>query len=172
MIYKILIFDDNQIELTINNTYIQTFVSMYKLRTEIVALHNAREVIKHGESRHIDIAFLDINKSEGEYSGIKLAGHILKRSPDAVIIFVTGEIVTITEVFNVRAFDYVLKPIDSEKIRTAFVRAIKQASLVNNKVSTTPLIITVDNLKKKIRQANISYTTIQKDFPNSNNVVK
>jgi len=165
MKYRILICDDNRIELRIIYTYVQTFVAMYKQNAEINTFFNAQDVIKFCETRPIDIAFLDINMDEEECSGIKLARHILQHSPKVVNVFVTGEMASVPEVFSVRCFDYIQKPIDSEKFRLSFIRAIKQASVVNNAQSTASLMITVDNLKKKIRQSTISY--IEKELARS-----
>lgn len=170
MAYKILICDDNRVELKILYTYTQTFVSMYKQKAEIYTFYNAQDVMSFCEANQIDIAFLDINLGEREYNGIKIAGHILKYSPNVVNVFVTGEMVTIPEVFNVRGFDYIQKPIDSEKFRLSFLRAIKQAGAVRNIQSTAPLIITVDNLKKKIRQSHILH--IEKELARSKIVLR
>jgi len=165
MKFRILICDDNRIELKIIYTYIQAFVAKYRQKVEINTFFDAQDVIKFSEINPIDVAFLDINMGEEEYSGLKLAGHILQHSPKVVTVFVTGEMVSVPEVFSVRCFDYIQKPIDSEKFRISFIRAIRQASVVNNTQSTASLMITVDNLKKKIRQSNIHY--IEKEHARS-----
>lgn len=170
MAIHILIRDDNPIELKINRTYLTTFASLYKVKVEVAAFKNSKDALVYAENQKIDIAFLDINMGEHESTGIHLARKLLQKYPDIVNIFVTGEMVSIPEVFDARAFDYIQKPIDSEKFKLSFVRAVKQVIGIQNRQSTAQLLITVDNLKRKIRQSNILY--IEKKQSQSDIVLK
>lgn len=157
MKYNILVCDDNKIELKINATYLRTFAKLYKIEMELALFSDGAQVLEYIEDNRVDIAFLDIDMGEGSMNGIQIAGKLLEKNRGIVTVFITGEMVTVPEVFAVRAFDYIQKPTDSEKFKVSFVRAIKQAARINSMQSTSTLLITVDNLKKKIRQSNIIY---------------
>lgn len=65
--------------------------------------------------------------------------------------------VTIPEVFKVRAFDYVQKPINLDFFKVTFARAIKQILKSKSIGTYETIIVTVENLKEKINQSNIIY---------------
>lgn len=69
--------------------------------------------------------------SMGGMSGLEMIPHVLKRSPDTVVIMVSGlqTIETAVEALRVGAFDYVLKPFNLEHVERAVERALEHRSL-------------------------------------------
>lgn len=70
------------------------------------------------------IYLLDIHGVEG----MSIAREIRRRKSRSVIIFITGFREFMEEAFDVQAFHYLLKPIESEKFARVFRRAMTEAS--------------------------------------------
>ena len=157
MKYNLLICDDNIYEIEIIYSYIEKIFSNHQIELEINKFIDVEQALEYAKSQQIDIALLDIDMGQGKSSGISLAANLLKKNPEIVNIFVTGEMVTIPEVFSVRAFDYIQKPINPNSFKTALFRAINQVNGVRSRKKIESIVIIVDNLKMKIITNNIIY---------------
>lgn len=155
--YKIIICEDNKIELKIIVTYILSFAEQYKIEVDLRRFSDINEALVCAENEKMDIAFLDINMGQSQPTGIQLAASLLKKNQEIVNIFITGEMVSVPEVFKVRTFDYIQKPIDSLVFDNAFVRAIKQVNGIRSRRHMDSLVVVVNNLKIKLIQNNIIY---------------
>ena len=92
---------------------------------EIMAFATGEEMLK--AQNDFDISFLDVEM--GEISGMDVANHIRQKehgSTRSIIIFVTGYEKYMNRAFDVSAFHYLLKPIDEEKFRNVFGRALNE----------------------------------------------
>lgn len=89
-----------------------------------VEVYAAGEKLLHA-GRTYDIIFLDI-QMDG-LSGIETARMLRKKSEDAVLIFITGIKDYVFEAFDVAAFYYLLKPVEENKFKDVFDRAVKEA---------------------------------------------
>ena len=80
---------------------------------------------------NFDIYFLDIEM--GEVSGMDIARRIREQEDNgrqrSIIIFVTGYREYMEAAFDVNAFHYLIKPIDTEKFSEVFHRAWKEVSV-------------------------------------------
>lgn len=80
---------------------------------------------------NFDICFLDIEMKN--VSGMDIARHIRKREEHgtqrSIIIFVTGYREYMEEAFDVNAFHYLIKPVDTGKFSEVFGRACKEVSV-------------------------------------------
>lgn len=85
---------------------------------------SSAEALLSSYTRHQDqqILFLDI-KLDG-ISGMDAAEHIRRLDPLAVIIFVTAYSDFVFQGYDVRAFNYILKPYDEEKIAQVLREAL------------------------------------------------
>ncbi len=122
---RIIICDDNQIQLEIMNTYITDYLTEKNLleSCELLCFSNGDSVNEKVDELSIDVAFLDI-EMEG-LSGINLSRIIREKYPNAIIIFVTGFKEHAITAFSVRALDYVIKPISVEKLNTLLDEVVK-----------------------------------------------
>ncbi len=92
---------------------------------EIMTFATGKEMLK--VRSNFDISFLDVEMKE--VSGMDVANHIRQEeegSTKSIIIFVTGYEKYMNSAFDVSAFHYLLKPIDEEKFRNVFGRALKE----------------------------------------------
>jgi diguanylate cyclase (GGDEF)-like protein len=109
------------------------------LLLELLSVHDcvlaasAEEALAVLETRIFDVVLSDI-KMPGA-SGLELVPAILKRSPDTVVVMVSGEqtIETAIEAMRVGAFDYVTKPLDLRHVQAAVDRALAQHELLVKK---------------------------------------
>ena len=102
---KCIIVDDERPAREELRYFIEKFSSM-----QITAeLEDGNEVIEYLSKNSIDVAFLDI--SMPLMSGINLASAIKKSNPDMLVIFVTAHRDFAVDAFELKAFDYILKPI-------------------------------------------------------------
>ena len=108
---------------------------------EITAFASGEEMLKSQED--FDISFLDMEM--GEMSGLDAARYIRqeqeeKGSAKSIIIFVTGYDKYMNDAFDVSAFHYLMKPINEEKFRTVFERALKELSAAEERTNRYILI--------------------------------
>lgn len=113
---KCIIVDDERPAREELRYFIEKFSSM-----QIAAeLEDGNEVIEYLSKNSIDVAFLDI--SMPLMSGIDLASAIKKSNPHMLVIFVTAHRDFAVDAFELKAFDYILKPISKDRIIELFFR--------------------------------------------------
>ncbi len=94
---------------------------------EVVASYTtAEEGLRGIRQFKPDVAFLDIEMPVS--SGIELAGLLQQQSRDGYtdIVFVTAFDAYALDAFTVQAFDYLLKPIDKERLRLTVERIVQR----------------------------------------------
>ncbi len=152
---NIAVCDDENITLKINCTYINELAKKYRVDACINGFNNGEAVIEYAEKEEIDLLFMDIDMKG--MNGIQAAAKVMKKNPRVVTIFITGHREFAYDAFTVEAFSFIVKPIDPERLDRIFKKAILQVNDLNLRRQRTPLIITEDNLKKKINQGIILY---------------
>ncbi len=108
---RIFAVDDEQLLL---NRLVKTITKCLP-DAEICAFSSSDEVINALDGETVDIAFLDIEL--GDISGIELAQKIKAVYPFCNIVFCTGYRTHAIEAFELGACDYLVKPINEEKLR-------------------------------------------------------
>ena len=100
---------------------------------ECVLAKSGEEAIKLLKHRTFDLAISDINM-EG-ISGLDLVPHVLKESPDTVVLMVSGlqTIETAIDAMRAGAFDYMTKPLDIRHVEAAVERALAHHQLLKEK---------------------------------------
>jgi len=78
----------------------------------------------------IDAAFLDIEMPE--LDGFQLANHILDLQSWAAVVFVTAYNEYAVEAFRLNALDYLMKPVDKNRLRETLDRIIQEKDLQLN----------------------------------------
>lgn len=151
----IAVCEDETIALKINCTYIRELSKKYRINANVVGFSSGESMLEFAEKEEVDIIFMDIDL--GRMNGIQTAAAILKKYPRMITIFITGHREFAYDAFTVEAFSFLTKPIDPERLERVYKKAILQANYVNKQMVPVSLIITEDNLKKKINQPNIIY---------------
>lgn len=155
MEYIIGICDDETFHLKVNMLYIQEIASRNQISVILKSFRNSEQLFSYLEKYPLNILFLDIDL--GEESGIDIASRLSQEFPDITTIFLTGHREFTTEAFDVEAFGYIMKPIDEHKLERILNKAFAQSYGIKSKAFHSSLIITEENIKKKIRQGDILY---------------
>lgn len=123
---------------------------------DVTKYPSGEELIDGGAD--FDIYFLDIDL--GSVSGMDVARHIREQEESgrqrSIIIFVTGYREYMEAAFDVNAFHYLMKPIDTEKFSEVFGRAWKEAA-VSYEQTKKYIIVKSSGTQKKILLKNIYY---------------
>lgn len=152
---NIIVCDDESIALKINCTYIEELAKKYRIDANVTGFLSGEKVIEFLETNVIDVAFLDIDLKG--VNGLTVASRIIKKYPRVITIFITAHREYAYDAFTVEAFSYLTKPVDQERLERIFKKAIIQVNDIHNRRQRVPLIITEDNIKRKISQSCILY---------------
>ena len=114
-------------------TYLSSLVRKQDTECQITEYASADEYLS-ADKEH-DLLFLDIEMQNGrsgkgdtDKNGMWLAREIRRsnKGKQPIIVFVTGYKEYVFDAFDVDAFQYLLKPIDTQKFADIFHRAVKQ----------------------------------------------
>ena len=97
-------------------------------QTEVVAeASNVRDAIEQLKSHPCDVMFLDINMPEA--SGLQLAEALQRLKFPPAVVFVSAYSEHALDAFKVNAVDYLLKPVDTERLSQAIQRVVEHVTL-------------------------------------------
>jgi response regulator RpfG family c-di-GMP phosphodiesterase len=90
---------------------------------------SAEEALSELDGAEFDLVLSDIQM--GGMSGLEMIPRVLSKSPDTVVVMVSGmqTIESAVGAMRVGAFDYVIKPFDLSKVETAVGRALEHHDL-------------------------------------------
>ncbi|BBF43913.1 two-component response regulator [Lachnospiraceae bacterium KM106-2] len=155
MKYRIVICDDEEMILKVNQLYLQEIAKRAEIEIEILTCKTGEEVFRQASKGMIHIAFLDIDM--GNENGIQIAVELKKQFPDIQVIFITGHKEFALSAFEVEAIGYLVKPIDPAKLEHQLKKAVNLIILSKNRIARKTLLITEENVKKKLPQYKIKY---------------
>ena len=151
---KIAICDD---EANIR-AYLSSLIQAQDCPCEIAEYASAGDCL--ADNREIDLLFLDIELTTDRsgLDGMALARKIREQVTEIqpVIIFVTGYERYVFDAFDVRAFQYLLKPVDEEKFAQVFARAVAQIGTTKEKLGRV-LTLQSANTSKTVPLDSIYY---------------
>lgn len=91
------------------------------------------EAVKICDNNRIDLAFMDIRMPQMD--GLEAAHHLTQMKVPPAVVFVTAYDDYALEAFSVNAIDYLLKPIQRDKLEQAITKASQLNPLQLNKVT-------------------------------------
>lgn len=121
--YKISIIDENEEDLMRMESMLQEYAKEYNYKFNISSFHNAKAYLKK-EDLDSEIIFLDIKMSEMD--GLTLAKMIRKTCPDVIIIFCTFFRKFAIKCYDVSAFGFLVKPVQSDSFTYTLKRALEK----------------------------------------------
>ncbi|GGE53632.1 hypothetical protein GCM10011391_35630 [Pullulanibacillus camelliae] len=92
----------------------------------------------------VDIAFIDINMPKE--SGLDFAKRIREKGWQMKLVFVTSHKEFALPAFDVYAYDYIVKPISQERLKTTISRAVSEETVKAQEEAVTPPAVSVPNL--------------------------
>jgi len=137
-------------------------------RVEVVGeAGDVRAAVELIKNHNADVIFLDINMPG--FSGIQLA-EVLKSHPNPpAIIFVTAYSNFALQAFEVNAIDYLIKPVETERLHTALDKLKKTAQPTNEpdyvaSVNATRVTVNKGGKKHFISSSAIIYLMAKDDY--------
>ena len=146
----IAVCDDMPIECADIAKQIENILKQSDIDFVIKKFFGGQELIQAREG--FDIIFLDIKMPK--ISGMDLAKKLREQGKQSLIIFITSASEYVFEAFDVEAFQYLLKPIQNDKLKIVLEKAIKRIQI---DVNTDFLIISADRQTKKVFLKDILY---------------
>ncbi|MHC1723294.1 MAG: LytR/AlgR family response regulator transcription factor [Aminipila sp.] len=150
---SIAVCDDNTIECLSISNKIHDFLLQTGVEHTILEFFDGAELLESNNS--FDIVFLDIKMKK--MNGLKTAELLRKKIKHFILVFVTSYQEYVYQAFDVEAFNYILKPINNNKLAKTLERAIaKNANQRDNFI-----IINKNREIIKINLADVIYFEIQ-----------
>ena len=160
MPYQIGICDDEVYQIKVNRLFLKELADKYQYDFEYHGFQTGEQLKSYLRKNHLDILFLDIDL--GEESGMGIATWMAKHYPDIMKVFITGHREFAVEAFEVDAIGYLVKPYDIKKLNNVLNKAISQLEQRNRIEESREIVITEENLKKKIDCRDILYIERQR----------
>lgn len=153
MKYQIGVCDDELYQVKVNVLFLKEIAAKNGIDIECHGFNNGAQLKKYLAHKHLDVLLMDIDLNEE--SGIELAEEIAKEYPNLVLIFVTGHREFMKEAFEVEARGYLVKPLELDKMESVLKKALLQASALSKMHEAKELVVTDENIKKKIAYKDI-----------------
>lgn len=147
---SIAVCDDMPIECAELAERIEKILDKIGAEYSLKRFFEGQELLKCVES--FDIVFLDIKMPE--ISGMELAKQMRENGHESIIVFVTSAEEYVYESFDVEAFNFLIKPVNEEKLKNVLRKAVVKVTACNNEDF---LIISSEHQIKKILLKDILY---------------
>lgn len=142
--------DDMPIECAGIAKQIENILKQSNIDFLIKKFFSGQELLQSKES--FDVIFLDIKMPK--ISGMELAKELREQEKQSLIIFITSASEYVFEAFDVEAFQYLLKPVQNDKLKIVLEKALKRTEIDAN---SDFLIISVNRQIKKVFLKDILY---------------
>lgn len=101
-----------------------------------------------------DIVFLDIIMRDPD--GMTTAHSLRRKSPDIILIFISSSREYVFDAYDVEAFQYLLKPIDTKKLRNVLNKAVHKTETRSHEY----MMVSTERQMKKLFLEDIRYFEI------------
>lgn len=142
---RIAICDDDRRQVELLVKYIHELNLDFEY--SIITSEDPENLISVLDEEELDIAFLDIEM--GDITGIDVGKEIRDRFKDCIIVFITGFRDYALDAFQIKAKDYLIKPITPEKFRTLMEDVMEQYLIIHE--GGTRNYFTIENKEGYVR---------------------
>ena len=130
---------------------------------EVVAeASNASEAISSLSDWACDVMFLDINMPDA--NGLKLAGALRSLSFPPSVVFVSAYSEYAVDAFEVRAVDYLLKPVELDRLKESIKIIEKRNAILANHKKTIKIACEKSGKKIEINAKDIIFARARDDY--------
>ncbi|RLK52358.1 LytR/AlgR family response regulator transcription factor [Microbacterium telephonicum] len=128
----------------------------------IHATTSGPEALRMLTERPVAIAFLDIHMPQ--VGGLELARALRSLAVPPAVVFVTADDAHAVDAFDLRAVDYLLKPVRVERLRRAVDRALELTGAAPADADDEVLPVTVGQSVRFVRRADVRWVQAQGDY--------
>ncbi|MEV4736405.1 MULTISPECIES: LytR/AlgR family response regulator transcription factor [unclassified Microbacterium] len=128
---------------------------------DVLTASSGAEALRMLSQRAVRIAFLDIHMPG--LLGTELARSLLALAAPPAVVFVTADEARAVEAFELRAADYLLKPVRVERLRQAIDRVIDLGEVIAP-VDDEMLPVTVGSTVRFVRRSEVRWVQAQGDY--------
>lgn len=150
---RIAICEDERIHRDILESHLNTILKDENIQYDIITFKSGEELLENYK-KGIDIILLDIIMDN--LTGMEVAREIRKFDNEVEIIFITSLVDYIQEGYEVRAYRYIIKPIEYEELEKHILSCISELSRDNKNY----IVIKEKNEVHKILVDEITYVEI------------
>lgn len=118
---KVVCIDDEPLILEHLSSKLQQVEDVEVVSTHVCPMEGQNYILKND----VDTVFLDINLPE--VNGVDLAHQIVQKKPDIMVVFLTAHEEYAVKAYALEAVDYIVKPIQLERLQIAVNRARKKS---------------------------------------------
>ncbi len=128
MTYQIAICDDESIILKLLEGLVRRWAEKNNIKVKVEIFSSSESFLfTYEEDKRFDILLLDIEMSG--MNGVDLAQIIREQNKSIQIIFITGYMNYIAQGYDVEALNYLLKPVNEDKLFEVLHKAIERISV-------------------------------------------
>lgn len=129
---------------------------------EILAASSGAEALRLLSERAVAVAFLDIHMPG--LTGLDLARSLSALAEPPTVVFVTADDARAVDAFDLRAADYLLKPVRVERLRRAVDRVIElgRGAVIEEEDEVLP--VTVGAAVRFVRRRDVRWVHAQGDY--------
>ena len=129
---------------------------------EVVACDSATEALRTLHEREVDAVFLDIQMPG--LTGLELAQVLRRFKRPPPIVFITAHEAHAVDAFELRAVDYVLKPVRAERLAEAVRRVIEGGDRVPAPVEDVQIPVELGGVTRFVDRSDVTYVEAQGDY--------
>lgn len=129
----VLILEDENYTLE----FLELLVGKHPLVNQVIAVNNSKSAVKAAKDYLPRVALLDIELGpDDSLNGIQTAKMISRVSPQTFCVFLTGYGQYALDAYSVHPYDFLLKPIQKEKLTDLLTEIISNNNMrTNNKIA-------------------------------------
>lgn len=150
---SIAVCDDEIIACSNIAAKIKEILEQMKIPCLIRQFNSGQELLRAPE--RFDMVFLDIIMRDP--NGMSTAQLLRTKSPDTILIFISSSREYVFDAYDVEAFQYLLKPIDTGKLRCVLQKAVCKTETHSSEY----MMISIERQKKKLYLDDICYFEIR-----------
>lgn len=161
MAFQIGLCDDEVYQIKVNGLFLKEIAEKNDMDLEYHGFTNGTQLKKYLDQKDLDILFMDIDL--GKESGIELAAQLSQQYPKMMISFITGHREFTEEAYAMDAMGYLVKPYEIKRMERVLRKSVLQVTALKDEQKQKELVITDENLKKKILCKDIIYIQRQQN---------
>jgi DNA-binding LytR/AlgR family response regulator len=129
---------------------------------EVIACDSATEALRTLHEREVEAVFLDIQMPG--LTGLELAQVLRRFRKPPPVVFVTAHEAHAVDAFELRAVDYVLKPVRAERLAEAVGRVIESSGRAPAAVDNVQIPVELGGVTRFVDRSAVTHVEAQGDY--------